>query len=292
MVTDRRVIVSNGRTSAELTRRPFTVEQIKGFDRLQIRNVTSQGFDQDGASLLNSYVQPRDMEIKGQILAATTYEMQSLRDRLINLFLPKAALTITHYFGGVNRVITARVEQSPRFSFTDVSKVQNYDIALTATEPFWRDEDETLVQIANVIGMFHFPLIIPEGKGVCFGVKSSALIAKIVNRSSVKAGMRIIFVANGTVSNPQLFNVNTRDYFRLVCDMEAGEQITVETEDKTVTRSKNGIREDYIGRIDLHGGGNTFLKLDPGENLFRYGADDGEEMLEVRIYFYNRYMGV
>lgn len=292
MVTDRRVIVSNGRTSAELTRRPFTVEQIRGFDRLQVRNVTSQGFDQDGASLLNSYVQPRDMEIRGQLLAATTYEMQSLRDRLINLFLPKAELIITHYYGGVNRIITARVEQSPRFSFTDVSMVQNYDIALTATEPFWRDENETLVQIANVIGKFHFPLIIPEGEGVCFGVKSSALIAKIVNRSSVKAGMRIIFVANGAVRNPQLFNVNTRDYFRLVCDMEAGEQITVETEDKTVTRIRNGIREDYIGRIDLLGGGNIFLKLDPGENLFRYGADDGEEMLEVRIYFYNRYMGV
>lgn len=292
MVTDRRVIVSNGRTSEELTRRPYTVEQTKGFDRLQIRNVTSQGFDQDGASLLNSYVQPRDMEIKGQLLAATTYEMQSLRDRLINIFLPKVELTITHYFGGVNRVITARVEQSPRFSFTDVSKVQNYDIALTATEPFWRDEDETLVQIANVIGMFHFPLIIPEGKGVCFGVKSSALIAKILNKSSVKAGMRIIFVANGAVSNPQLFNVNTREYFRLLCDMEAGEQITVETEVKTVTRTRNGIRKDYIGRIDLQGGGYTFLQLDPGENLLRYGADDGEDMLEVRIYFYNRYMGV
>lgn len=291
MVTDRRITVSNKRASVELTRRPYTVEQTKGFDRLQVRNVTSQGFDQDGASLLNSYVQPRDMEIQGQILASTTYEMQNQRDKLLNLFLPKEELKITHYYGGITRVINARVEQSPRFKFTNVSRLQDYDIALTATEPFWRDEDETLVQIANVIGRFHFPLIIPETEGVCFGIKQIALLKGITNKSSIKAGMRFIFKANGKVNSPQLFNVNTREYFRLLCRMEAGEQITVDTEAKTVTRAKKGLREDYIGKIDMQGG-NTFLKLDPGENLFRCTADEGEDMLEVWIYFQNRYMGI
>lgn len=291
MVTDRRIIVSNKRASAELTRRPYTVEQIKGFDRLQIRNVTSQGFDQDGASLLNSYVQPRDMEIKGQILASTTYEIQGLRDKLLNLFLPKVELTIKHSYGDITRVINARVEQSPRFTFTNVSRIQNYDIALTATEPFWRDENETLVQIANVIGVFHFPLMIPKEKGVCFGIKQRALLKGITNKSSMQAGMKFIFKANGKVNSPQLFNVNTREYFRLLCTMEAGEQIAVDTEAKTVTRARKGIREDYIGKIDMQGG-NTFLRLDPGENLFRCAADEGEDMLEVWIYFHNRYMGV
>lgn len=293
MVTDRRIIVSNGSTSVEMTRPPYTVEKTKGFDRLQVRNVTSQGFDQDGASLLNSYVLPRDMEITGQLQAATTYHMQSLRDRLINIFLPKTELTITHYYGGVNRLITARVEKSPQFWFTDVSAVQNYSISLTATDPYWRDTHETIVQVANVTGRFHFPLIIPKDEGVCFGIKSSSLIADIVNKSSIKVGMRIIFVAKGAVSNPQLFNINTRDYIKLLCNMEAGEQITVETgQSNTVVREKNGITEDYIGKVDLQGGGNTFLELDPGDNFFRYGADEGEKMLETRIYFYNKYTGV
>ena len=75
--------------------------------------------------------------------------------------------------------------------------------------------------------------------------------------------------------------------------MEAGEMITVTTgESNTVVQRKNGIIKDYIGKIDLAGGGCTFLQLDPGDNLFRYGADAGEDMLEARIYYYNKYPGV
>jgi hypothetical protein len=75
--------------------------------------------------------------------------------------------------------------------------------------------------------------------------------------------------------------------------MEAGESITVETgNSKTVTRKINGVETDYMGKIDIAGGGDDFLELDPGDNLMRYAADDGEDMLEVKIYFNNRYVGV
>ena len=293
MVTDRKIIVSNGNTSVELTAAPYTVQQTKGFDSIDIQNVTSQGFDQDGASLLNSYVLPRDMEITGQLKADTTFQMQKLRDKLLDVFMAKADVTVTHYYGGVNRVITARVNKTPKFDFTRVKAVQNYNVRLTAVEPYWRDRIETIVPIADTIGSFHFPLTIPKGDGVCFGIKNSSLIANIYNRSSIKVGMRIIFIANGTVTNPQLFNINTRKFLRLICDMEAGERIAIETgQDNTVTRIKNGVTEDYIGHIDLAGGGDEFLELNPGNNLLRYGADAGEKMMEVKIYFYNKYMGV
>lgn len=293
MVTDRKIIVSNGNTSVELTAPPCTVQETRGFDRLEIQNVTSQGFDQDGASLLNSYVLPRDMEIIGQVKADTTYQMQRIHDKIFDVFIPKTDITITHYYGGLNRTITARVNKSPKFEFTNVTAVQNYSVSLTATEPYWRDRLETLIPMANVIGSFHFPLIIPKDEGVCFGIKNSALIANVFNQSSIKTGMRIVFIANGVVTNPQLFNINTRQFLRLLCEMEAGETITIETgQENTVTRNKNGVKEDYIGHIDLAGGGDEFLELDPGDNLLRYGADAGEDMLEVRIYFNNKYPGV
>ncbi|MCM1192895.1 MAG: phage tail family protein [Butyrivibrio sp.] len=293
MVTDRKIIISKGSISLELTSLPYTVERAKGFDRLQIQNITSQGFDQDGASLVNSYVLPRDMEIIGQMQAATTYQMQQLRDNLINIFLPKTELTITHFYGGVTRLLTARVEKSPQFEFTEVSAVQNYLVSLTATEPYWRDKNETLVEIANVTGRFHFPLIIPKDKGVCFGIKQKSLIADVFNKSVIKTGIKVTFTATGEVKNPLIFNINTREYLKLLCNMEAGEKITVETgQNNTVTREKSGLVEDYIGKVDLQGGGCTFLELDPGDNILRCGADEGEDMLETRIYFYNRYMGV
>lgn len=293
MVTDRKIIASNGNTSVELTAPPYTVQETTGFDRLEVQNVTSQGFDQDGSSLLNSYVLDRDMEIMGQVKADTTYQMQKLHDKIFDVFIPKTDITITHYYGGINRMITARVNKSPKFEFTSVKAVQNYSVNLTATEPYWRDQLETLIPMANVRGSFHFPLVIPKDKGVRFGIKNSALIVNVFNQSSIRVGMRIIFIANGAVTNPQLFNINTRKFLKLLCDMEAGEKITIETgQENTVTRNKNGVEEDYIGHIDLAGGGDEFLELDPGDNLLRYGADAGEDMLEVRIYFFNKYPGV
>lgn len=293
MVTDRKIIVSNENTSVELTAMPYTVQRIKGFDRLNVKNVTSQGFDQDGASLLNSYVLVRDMEIAGQMKANTTYLMQKNRDRLSEMFMPDKEVQITHYFGGVNRAITAIVEKTPKFEFTDVTTVQSYEISLEAMDPYWRDEKETLIPIADVRGSFHFPLVIPKNRGVCFGIRSSSLIANIYNRSSIRVGMRIEFIARGALTNPQLFDINTRKFIRLLCSMEAGEKITVETGlNKSVIRRKNGISEDYIGKIDLAGGGDEFLELAPGSNLLRYGAETGEKMLEVRISYNNKYSGV
>ena len=105
--------------------------------------------------------------------------------------------------------------------------------------------------------------------------------------------MRIVFIARGELKNPQLFDINTRKFIKLLCNMEAGETITVETGiNKSVVRRRNGVTEDYIGKIDITGGGDEFLELVPGNNLLRYGADAGEKMLEVRIYYQNKYPGV
>lgn len=293
MVTDRIIIASNKKTSLELTASPYSVKDITGFDRIEVQNVTSQGFDQDGASLVNSYVLPRDMGITGQIRANNTEQMQRLRNKLINMFLPKENIVITHFYGGESKEITVRVEATPKFTFTKVSVMQNYEIQMTAVSPYWRATTESLVQIADVIGCFCFPLVIPVDEGVVFGVKQASLIANVHNASPIKVGMRFCFIANGTVVNPQLFNVRTRQYFKLLCTMTPGEQITVQTgQDKTVVRNDSGRTKDYIGKVDLAGGGNTFLELDPGDNLLRYMADSGEDMLEVKIYYHNRYTGV
>lgn len=292
MVTDRKIIISNGNISQEITKDPFYVSKMDGFDSLETVIVTSQGFDQDGAALLNSYVLPRDISVSGQIKADTAIQMQGLHDKLLTLFAPKRSITINHYYGGKNRIINAMVEKTPKIEFTEVSTIHEYTVQMKATEPYWKDDSETLVQIANWNGCFHFPLSIPI-TGVIFGVKSAALIVNVYNKSAIKVGMRFDFIANGQVKNPQLFNVNTREFFKLRCTMEAGEQITIVTgEDKIVQRKAAGITQNYIGKIDLAGGGNTFLELDPGDNLFRYAADSGEDMLEVKIYFNNKYLGV
>ena len=293
MVTDRVITVSNKRRSLTLTDPPFYVEDITGFDSLDVRIVTSQGFNQDGSSLVNVYTEQRAMRIEGAIFAAATAKMQALRSAILGLFLPKEELTIKHSYGGFTRTITAYTEKTPAFKFTKVSKLQTYAVTLVATDPFWYEDGNSLVEMASTKGMFRFALAIPARKGIIFGKKSTSKIASLPNKSVVKLGMTIVFTAKGEVVGPYVLNVYTRECLRLNCVMKEGQTVTVTTgQEKTASSRTNGVSEDYIGHLDIAGGNGIFLELDVGDNLLRYGADSGEEYLSVKFVYSNKYVGV
>ena len=293
MVTDRKIVVSREGESIVLTDTPFSVEETKGFDSIEVKVVTTQGFDQDGSTPVNIYTDDRPMEIIGQIYAESTWKMQELRDQMLNMFLPKAELEISHSYGGVKRKIKAYAEKTPQISLTKVSKLQEYKVKLKATDPYWREDKSSLVEMAGTKGKFHFPLAIPKNRGVIFGVKSTSKMASVPNRSAVKTGMTITFTARGNVVNPYVINIYTRECFQLNCTMEDGQSIVVETGDeRTVTSRLSGITEDYIGYIDIAGGNYTFLELAPRDNVFRYGAESGEDYLAVKFVYSTKYTGV
>lgn len=293
MVTDRKITVSRAGETLTMTEKPFFVEELKGFDSLNVNVVTTQGFDQDGTTPVNVYTDDRPMEIKGKIYAESTWKMQELRDRLLNIFLPKSVLEIKHYYGGVARTIKAYAEKTPEFTLTKVSKLQEYRVKLRAADPYWQGDRNAMVEMAGTKGRFHFPLVIPKGKGVIFGVKSKSKIASVPNKSAIRAGMTITFTARGNVTNPYVINIYTRECIQINCAMVNGQTITVETgEEKTITSRMNGVSTDYIGYVDLEGGNCDFLELAPGDNVLRYGAEEGEDYLAVKFVYATKYAGV
>lgn len=295
MVTDRKIIVANDNASMEITNPPYYVKSFSGIDMLDVTLVTTQSYGQEGADVVNTIVNPRNMELVGQIHAETNQGIQMMRDKIESVFMPHKELTVTHYYGGKTRQIKCYTEKTPKFTDESVTTVKNYSVVLIAPDPYWKDVEITRVSIANWIAKFHFPLIIPKTEGIIFGLKSASLIADVYNPSNIEVGMEIRFEATGTVKNPQLFNINTREYIRLInTSMDAGEVIIINTNkrEKTVIQRKNGVEKNYIGKIDLAGGGNTFLTLRPGDNLFRYAADEGESNLQTYIYFRGMETGV
>ena len=89
----------------------------------------------------------------------------------------------------------------------------------------------------------------------------------------------------------KIFNVNTREYFKINKTMEAGEVITVTThfQNKRVELNKNGVVSNAFNWIDTT---STFLQLDVGDNLLRYDSDEGLGNLEVSIWYTPQYLGV
>lgn len=257
---------------------------------IQGTHSTTKVLGQNGAHLNGTVLESRDIPIVGTILADTKYEMEVKKKDLIELVNPLNDLMLIR--GDYN--LQGRPTSTVNFS-TYYKENNNYTCKFIFTvlcpNPFWRNIQDEKVDIALWKGAFYFPLIIPESKGIIMGYKDPSLIVNIINNGSVEVGMIIEFKARGTLSNPSLFNINTREWFKIEKEMVAGEIIKVNTSfgKKRVEQYLNGVTSNAFNYLKR---GSTFMQLSKGDNLFRYDADSNIDNLEVTIYYNNNYLGV
>lgn len=166
-----------------------------------------------------------------------------------------------------------------------------YSISLKACYPYWNDLTESKLDIALWRGAFHFPLRCTTKNKIIMGVKEPSLIANINNTGDVEVGLIVEFRANGTVKNPSLFNINTREFIKINETMTAGETIRVNTNKgkKSATRIDGEKEIKIMNLLDLD---STFLQLKRGDNLFRYDAEEGFNFMDVTIYYNPSYLEV
>ena len=172
-----------------------------------------------------------------------------------------------------------------------VRRMQKLIIQLFCPNPFWSDIDELKEEVALWEGAFEFPLEIPEDTGIEMGYRVSNLIMNVVNDGDVECGMTIEFLCTGTVKNPSLFNVYTREFIKVNQTFIAGDKLSITTQfaNKRIELTRGGTTTNILHYMDIN---STFLQLDVGDNVFRYDADEGIDNLEVSIYYKPQYLGV
>jgi hypothetical protein len=113
----------------------------------------------------------------------------------------------------------------------------------------------------------------------------------LINVGDVPSGCEIVFSALGTVTNPELMNLGTSEFVRVLKTMTAGEEIHIFTHfaGKRVVSITGGSNMNAFSLLDVN---STFLQLDVGTNLLRYDALEGLYMLEVSIISSPAYAGV
>jgi len=170
-----------------------------------------------------------------------------------------------------------------------------FQIDGTCPNPMFIDKQERYSAFATTIARFHFPLIMSEdlpSKGVIFGNRMESLIAGVTNEGTVPTGMRIVFKANGSLTNPKLVNVSTQEAFVINKSLIDGEEIEVNTNSgERNVRGRIGNAE-FTNYFKYRALDSSWLQLEIGENLFRYDADSGLDNLEVFVYFNNKFMEV
>ncbi len=244
----------------------------------------------DGSSVISKRIQKRPISIsvdyKGE-------NKEIERQKLISFFNPKNIGVLIVEYGDVKRSIEYEIENF-KSKLTNVYDGLSFTVDLICPNPFWTNVELNKKQIALWKGDFHFPLVIPINKGITMGHREPSLIVNVLNNGQVKTGMIIEFFARGTLSNPSLFNVNTREFIKINKGMVAGEKFIINTNvgKKKILQELNGVTTDILNYLDIVGGGDTFLQLEVGDNLFRYNADSNLDNLEVNIYFSPQYLGV
>ena len=250
--------------------------------------------NQVGVTVTSTSLDTRSIAIEGWIVAQDETQMTYLKSRLNAFINPQEEIDLFYS----NYVIRFKPDESVKYSIAFAENndaFSKFQIVGTAANPMFSEAIENKSIFATTTPTFHFPLVISESleeKGVVFGKRTASLIVNAYNAGAVAVGMRIVFRANGSVTNPSLINVNTFEEFKINKSLVAGEEIEINTNTgkKSVQgRIGNGDLVNYYMYKDID---SSWLKLEIGDNLFRYNAEEGINGLDVFVYFSNQFLEV
>ena len=266
-------------------------KDVTGISDLTNTIYSTSSMGQHGDTYVGNRIEVRDIEIEGKIRESGKDTQMTLRRKMLKILNPELDGTLYYTFGSFTRKIGAKVKESPRF--THEGLFQDFSIVFRCLDPFWKEEGDRREDVALWTADWIFPTIIDQedDESMIYGHRELSVVVNVYNDGHVSTGMRMEFRAIGAVTNPQLFNTNTREFMKINYTMQTGDVITVDTSygNKGITLLRNGVETNIYRYMDVD---STFMQLDIGDNVFRYDADEGITNLEVTVYYAQKYLGV
>lgn len=263
---------------------PYFLDSAEGLENMENDFYTTKNYNEDGVSIIGSNLQPRNLVLKGRIRLDKAIN----RPKMIQFFNPKHDFTLQYTNGDIERFIKCKVEKTPVIS-KDV--YPEFLISFLCPKPWWYAR-EIKTDIAMWVGLFEFPLEIPEETGIEMGYREPSSIVNVNNTSDAVSPLRLEFKAIGSVVNPSIINVETKEHLKIEKTMLPGDVIVINTErgNEYVRLIQNGITTNIFNYLSLES--DPHLSLEVEDNLLRYDADEFITNLEVTIYFTPQYVGV
>ena len=265
--------------------RPYFLKKIDGTGNTRQTVNTFKAPDQDGAFYISSTLDMRNITLEGTVIADTPDEAFTLRQRFLQIFSPKLRGTLLYR----GRQIACVVEEAG-FTVSTRQRIPGFFVSLLCPSPFFETQNEVREELASWIPMFEFELELPES-GMEFGMRQPSQIITVDNIGDVSCGCEIVFRALGTVTNPELLNMDTGEYIRLLTTMSIGDELRVYTHfaGKRVVSVDGSTVTNAFSLLDT---GSAFFQLAAGVNTLRYDASVNMELLEVSIYYRPQFLGV
>ena len=209
------------------------------------------------------------------------------RIRLYQFFQMKRLIRIYYQNDSRDVYIDGYIETFDFDLFTINETVQ---ISVLCPNPYWKENDVTVVELSSIIPLFEFPFAIEE-EGIEFSRLQDYFVT-CTNNGDVEVGIIIEFTAIANqVLNPRLFNRTTQEFFAMDFDMKAGDVIRINTQrgEKSVILIRDGEQTNVINDMNQE---STWLQLVPGMNELSYESDEGRSDLDVKVTLTKCYEGV
>lgn len=279
----RLFVENNKKEKIELSNSPYFYVKIEGLLPGKATLHTTTVINNDGSILNSARKDNRDITLT----VIPKMPIAENRQRVYKYFKVKSKITL--YFETDNRdvKIEGTVESVDGALF---ARQQEIEIGVVCTDPYFKERVQRVIAMAQVLDLFEFPFAI-EKEGIEFSRIDKTLTQNVYNDGDTETGMIIELSATGQVVNPIIRNVETRGYFGLNIEMQLGDVIQINTNNmsKKVTLQRYGEIRNAINSIIK---GNEWFKLMPGDNIFTYQCEKGEENLNVRFIYSNKYEGV
>ncbi len=293
MSADRKIICKN-EDDVEVTfdyddESAFFLESVDGVMSVTNKVTTSENTTVDGSTYQGSVTQQRNIVITAHISKKHVY----YRNLLYKCFKPKTNGQLTYSEEDERRIIDYRVES---IEIDEKGVVRNAVISLICPDPFFKDEEDTIVTMAGWEARFEFPHCFIAEKEP-FGERVAEIIKEIDNDSAAdNIGIEILIEAMGAVTNPAIYHTEQEEYIKIGTDnnplsISRGQKIriTTGTNEKAVYLIDGEEETEINEYLDE---GSDFIQLVHGKNTFTYAAAAGRDYMNVTITYRFRYLGV
>lgn len=255
-----------------------TFLKLEGFAASEYEISLADNAQYDGGCVAGRTIRPRPLYIE--------YEDMSINSSLfLSMFNPKYAGKLTVTLNDDTKYINYEVAAFNvlQENLNDAPVLQ---IDLICPDPYFYEVDDFNKNIASRQALWGFPFVQMASVGFVSDYKVFTDQTLILNRGDVETGLIIDFKCNDMVVNPKIELWGTGEYMRIFREMSAGDTIKFETNTARKNIYVNGERYTNFDP------GSTFFQLREGENILKYGSDQGYDMLDVYVRYRAKYLGV
>lgn len=261
----------------------YTISEIDGLYPPEAVINTTKTANVDGSVFNSSYVNDR-------VITITLAINSPAEENRLNLFKYfKTKYPVRLYFKNEARdvYIDGYVQKMPIEYF---EKKQVAQIVIDCPMALFNGREESAQIMSNNESLFTFPFYITNTLVALSSVEPGG-DQVIVNSGDVETGVVITIIANSTVLNPKIINMETLEFMALDTELQAGDEVTINTriKEKSIKLLRDGEISNIIGTLQA---GSTWFKLVPGNNVFTYAADEFPEQMQCAFTINSQYEGV